>query len=57
MRYLARHYGEPKLIAFFDQVVRRQSTVEAAARAVFGADWPTIAAAAAQAIRSEAAQQ
>ncbi|WP_432989161.1 hypothetical protein [Dactylosporangium sp. CA-233914] len=52
--YLAEHYGEAKMFAFFTQVVRKRATLEAASQSVFGTDWPTVSKGAAAAIRAAA---
>ncbi|MFC4997754.1 hypothetical protein ACFPIJ_07935 [Dactylosporangium cerinum] len=57
VRYLAQRHGEAKLLAFFTEVVRRHQTLDAAARSVFGADWPAVSKDAAAAVRAAATGQ
>ncbi|WP_433202901.1 hypothetical protein ACQP00_33180 [Dactylosporangium sp. CS-047395] len=54
--YLAQHFGEARLFAFFTQVVRKGATLDAAARSALGADWPAVARDAAASVRAAAAQ-
>nr|BFE60459.1 hypothetical protein GCM10020063_049850 [Dactylosporangium thailandense] len=54
--YLAQHFGEAKLFAFFTQVVRKGVSPDAAAGAALGADWATVAKDAAASVRVAAAQ-
>ncbi|WP_426503407.1 hypothetical protein ACPPVO_38020 [Dactylosporangium sp. McL0621] len=54
--YLARQFGEAKMLAFFAQVVRRGATLDAAATSALGATWSTVARDAAASVRAAAAQ-
>ncbi|MEV4517102.1 hypothetical protein AB0K00_50125 [Dactylosporangium sp. NPDC049525] len=54
VRYLAQRYGEPKLLAYFTEVVRRRQPLDAASRSVFGADWQSVSKDAAASIRAAA---
>jgi hypothetical protein len=49
--YLARHYGEAKALEFFARMVRRQATLQAASRSVFGEDWSAVSKHTAASIR------
>jgi hypothetical protein len=42
---LAKKYGEPKMLDFFGDVVRKNVPLETASPSRFGADWPTVEAA------------
>jgi hypothetical protein len=53
--YLAKHFGEAKMLAFLVQVLRKRVTVQAAAPAVLGADWQAVSSGAAASIRAAAA--
>jgi hypothetical protein len=50
--YLAKHYGEAKMLDFFTQVVRRQAALEDASQSVFGTTWQTVSKDTAASIRT-----
>ncbi|MFF5234727.1 hypothetical protein [Dactylosporangium sp. NPDC000521] len=52
--YLAQHYGEAKMLAFFTEVVRKRRPVDTAAQSVFGVPWKSISADATAAVRAAA---
>ena len=52
--YLAKHFGEAKMLAFLTRVVREQATVQAAAQDVLGARWQAVSTDAAASIRAAA---
>lgn len=54
VRYLAQRYGEPKLLAFFTEVVRRRQPLDAASQSVFGTDWQSVSKDAAASVRAAA---
>jgi hypothetical protein len=52
--YLAKRYGEAKMIAFFTSMVRQRTTLEAASQSALATDWATVAKDAAASIRTAA---